>query len=80
MALHGTSSRQSSNPVKRNAPAAINPHVAPAVPATVKARIMEVSGGHFRPKIAPKTARSRVRILCASPLKFLFAAPFRLSG
>src|SRR3954468_17788160 len=51
IAVHGIRSRDGSRPVSRNATAARKPQRAPAVPATVNARITNVSGAHFRPNI-----------------------------
>src|SRR5919202_7125902 len=62
-AAHGMSRWEGSRPVMRKARAAITPHKAPAVPATVKARISDVNGAHLRRKIARNIARSRFLIL-----------------
>src|SRR5829696_5180861 len=58
-------------PVSRNALAARKPQRAPAVPATVNARITDVSGAHLRPKTHRNRDRSRSLILRAMPFKFL---------
>src|SRR5829696_8861193 len=76
-AVHGIRSREGSRPVSRNAAAARKPQRAPAVPATVKARITDVSGAHFTPKIARNRARSRSLILRATPFKSLPRRAFR---
>src|SRR5215217_6609815 len=77
MEVHGIRSRQGSRPVSRNPTAARKPQRAPAVPATVKARITEVSGAHFTPNIARKRARSRSLTLRAMPFKSLLQCVVR---
>lgn len=59
IAPHGTIRLAKWKPVTRKAPAAINPHSAPAVPATVNHRIIAVSGTRFNRKMARNKARSR---------------------
>src|SRR5215212_1616457 len=70
-AAQGTRRRRGSRPVNKKARAARKPQRAPAVPATVKARITAVSGAHFRPKSALNSARSRSFTLRVKPFKFL---------
>src|SRR5215213_1802369 len=70
-AVQGIRSREGSKPASRNAPAATNPQRAPAVPATVNARMTDVSGAHFTPNIALNRARSRSLTLRAKPFKLL---------
>lgn len=59
IAAHGTRRFLGWRPVAKNAPAAINPQRAPAVPATVSHRITTVNGAHFKPKIIRNRPRSR---------------------
>src|SRR5215210_6403457 len=73
IAVQGIRSREGSRPVSRNAAAARKPQRAPAVPATVNARITDVSGPHFTPNTARKRARSRSLTLRATPFKFLLS-------
>ena len=70
-AIQGIRSREGSKPVIRNATAARQPQRAPAVPATVNARIKDVSGVHLIPKTARNRVRSRFLILRAMPFMFL---------
>ena len=65
MATQGPSRCEGRRPVIRKSPAAMKPQSAPAVPATVKARITVVMGGHLWRKIALKSALSRSLILRA---------------
>src|SRR5215208_587069 len=70
-AAQGIRRRRGSRPVSKKARAARKPQRAPAVPATVKARITAVSGAHFRPKSTRNSARSRSLTLRVKPFKFL---------
>jgi hypothetical protein len=77
MAVQGIRSRRGSKPVSTNPTAARKPQRAPAVPATVNARITDVSGANFTPKIARNRARSRSLMLRAMPFKSLLRRVFR---
>src|SRR5215210_2186393 len=61
-AAHGKRRSEGSRPVARKPKAAITPHNAPALPATVKARITNVNGLHLTRKTTRNNARSRFRI------------------
>jgi hypothetical protein len=76
-ATQGIKSREGSKPVSKNAMAARQPQRAPAVPATVNARIKDVSGVHLMPKTARNRARSRSLILRAMLFKFLLRCAAR---